>query len=41
MKGKRLWEASETLRPATAKIGVFILKVIVYGRKGDIRIEKK
>ena len=41
MKGDSLREVSENLRPVTAKIGIFVLKVIVYGRKGDIRIEKK
>ena len=41
MKGVGLWEASETRRSAPAKIGVFSLKVIVYGVVGDIRIEKK
>ena len=40
MKGVGLREASETARPATAKIGVFSLKVIVYGRKGVNSIEK-
>ena len=41
MKGDSLWDTSETRRPAPAKIGVFSLKVIVYGVVGDIRIEKK
>ena len=35
MKGVGLWEVSENLRPATDRIGIFSLKVIVYGRKGD------
>ena len=41
MKGDSLREASENARLATDRIGVYSLKVIVYGRKGDIRIEKK
>jgi len=34
MKGERLQDVSENLRPATAKIGVFFLKVSVYRMKG-------
>ena len=34
MKGKRLWETSENLRPARGKIAIFKLKVSVYGMKG-------
>ena len=41
MKGVGLREATENARPATDRIGVFSLKVIVYGVVGDIRIEKK
>ena len=41
MKGDSLRDASETPRPATDRIGVFSLKVIVYGMKGDNYIEKK
>ena len=40
-KGDSLWETSENPRTATAKISFFRLKVIVYGMKGDICIEKK
>ena len=39
MKGVGL-PASENARPATDRIGVFSLKVIVYGRKGVNYIEK-
>ena len=41
MKGDSLWDASEKLYITTQKIGTFGLKVIVYGMKGDNRIEKK
>ena len=41
MKGVGLRESTENARPATAKIGIFSLKVIVYGMKGDNYIEKK
>ena len=40
MKGDSLWEVSENGRPATDRIGVLSLKVIVYGRKGVNNIEK-
>ena len=35
-----LWEATENARPATDRIALLSLKVIVYGRKGDNYIEK-
>ena len=35
MKGNCLWDTSENPRPARAKIGIFIVKVIVYGMKGN------
>ena len=41
MKGDSLRDASGNARPAPDRIGVFSLKVIVYGVVGDIRIEKK
>ena len=39
-KGDSLREASGNLRPAMDRIGVFSLKVIVYGMKGVNNIEK-
>ena len=35
MKGNCLWDTLENPRLATVKIGIFILKVIVYGMKGN------
>ena len=35
VKGVGLWETSENPRPATAKIGIFSLRVSVYGMKGE------
>ena len=36
-----LWETPENLYITTQKIGIFGFKVIVYGIKGDNRIEKR